>query len=214
MIQKFYTSIFLPIILSIFFSIFFIPFFQNLSINSQKNNLTSISTNKNSHLITSSLNLNLITPNQANTIFLWPTPGYSTITSDFGYRKAPTSGAGTYHGGIDIAAPENSSIISIANGTVSFIGWYGANGYTVIIQHLNGYKSIYGHISPVFLVKVGDSVKKGEIIAKIGPKYVEKKSYTTYTDKNGKYTNGATTGPHLHFSITKDNKKIDPKKFF
>lgn len=188
--QNFLISIFLPIILSTLISIFFIPTVQNVSaIDSNLSNLP-------------------------NSFFLWPTPGYSKITSDFGYREAPTTGAGTYHGGIDIAAPENTTILSIANGTIIFAGWYGANGYTIIIEHSNNYQSIYGHISPNFLVSVGDTVKKGDIIAKVGPKYIEKKSYTNYTDKTGKYTNGATTGPHLHFSITKDNKKINPKSFY
>ena len=141
-------------------------------------------------------------------------PKYTTITSKFGYRKAPANGAATYHGGIDIAAPEGSKILSVADGTIYYAGWYGANGYTVIIEHENGYKSTYGHVSPIFIVSVGDFVKKGDIIARVGPKYIEKKSYTKYVDTSGKYTNGATTGPHLHFAISLNNKKIDPKELF
>lgn len=176
MIKNFSISLFMPIILTIFISIFFIP----------TTNYSSIS------FSTSTLQHASNLTNYSHS-FLWPTPGYSKITSNFGYRTAPTQGAGTYHGGIDIAAPQNSSIISIADGIVSFVGWYGANGYTIIITHSNNYKSTYGHVSPNFLVSLGDTVKKGDLIAKVGPKYVDKKSYTTYIDKNGKYTNGATT---------------------
>ena len=58
--------------------------------------------------------------------FTWPTPGYTTITSYFGYRTAPTSGASSYHSGIDIGVPTGSNIISIFSGTVSYIGFSGA----------------------------------------------------------------------------------------
>lgn len=58
--------------------------------------------------------------------FAWPTPGYTTITSNFGYRTAPTTGASNYHSGIDIGAPTGSNIISIFSGTVSFTGFSGA----------------------------------------------------------------------------------------
>lgn len=58
---------------------------------------------------TSNLSLNL---NISNVNLLWPTPGYTTITSGFGYRKSPTNGAGIYHGGIDIGAPKGTNIIA------------------------------------------------------------------------------------------------------
>lgn len=93
-------------------------------------------------------------------------------------------------------------------GRLNLSGWYGANGYSVIISHKNGLTSTYGHISESFLVSIGESVSKGQKIAKVGPKYVSKKS--EYTDNSGKYTNGATTGPHLHLAISKNGKKIDP----
>lgn len=172
----FYFSLSLPIILSIFISCFFIPAF---------------STDSTSTFI-QSLNSSYSTNFGVNS-FIWPTPNYTNITSYFGYRNSPITHKKAYHGGIDIAAAENSSILAIDNGFVSYIGWYGANGYTVILSHENGYKSIYGHISPEFIVSLGEDVKKGNIIAKVGPKYIPKKSYTTYQDSTGKYTNGATT---------------------
>lgn len=184
--KTFYLSIFFPIFLSIFFSCFFIPLFQS-------SNFSDTST--------------------LHSSFLWPTPGYTKITSSFGYRSAPAQGAATYHGGIDIAAPENTSILAIADGVVSYIGWYGANGYTVILTHENNYSSIYGHISPDFLVTFGDNVKKGDIIAKVGPKYITPKSYTTYQDATGKYTNGATTRSSLTFFNHTKKSKIRPYFF-
>jgi len=189
-------SLFLPIFLSIFISIFFIPTFNLYSSSTEFPNLS----NPHSNSISNS--------------FYWPTPGFSKITSYFGYRNAPTKGAGTYHGGIDIAAPENSAIISIDDGIVTFAGWYGANGYTVIIEHINNYKSIYGHVSPNFIVSVGDKISKGQLIAKIGPKYIEKKSYTTYIDKTGKYTNGATTRTTFTLCNNSKWKEIKPFRFF
>ena len=116
MIKSFYLTIFIPIFLSIFISFFFTPFFStcHTQYNDNAQFLYSPKTSiSNSHFQFTHQN----TLNSKNN-FLWPAPGYTKITSDFGYRKAPTTGAGTYHGGIDIAAPENSSIISIADGYV------------------------------------------------------------------------------------------------
>lgn len=174
--KLFYFSLSLPIILSVFISCFFIPAFSI--------NFTNILTQNS---LTSHSSIFLLNS------FIWPTPSYTNITSHFGYRNSPITHKKAYHGGIDIAAPENSPILAIADGFVSYIGWYGANGYSVILSHENGYKSIYGHISPEFIVSLGEEVKKGNIIAKVGPKYIPKKSYTTYQDSTGKYTNGATT---------------------
>ena len=152
--------------------------------------------------------------NESDNDFIWPTPNYDTITSEFGYRKSPTKGASSYHGGIDIGAPQGSKIIAIQSGIISQSGWNGGNGYSVTIDHQNGYKSMYGHVDPNLIVSVGDVISQGDTIAYVGPKYVEKKSYTTYTDSTGKTTNGATTGPHLHFAVTYNDKKINPKDLF
>ena len=146
--------------------------------------------------------------------YIWPTPGYKTITSTFGYRTAPATGASSYHGAIDIGAPEGTRILAIADGTVSYAGWDGANGYTVKINYGNGISSTYGHVNPNMLVKQGEQVVQGEIVAQVGPKYVDKKSYTKYTDSSGKCTNGATTGPHLHFAISKNGKRINPNDLY
>ncbi len=114
--------------------------------------------------------------------------GYTTITSKFGYRTAPTSGAGNYHGGIDIAAPVGSNIISIASGTVVSIGFKGANGYTITVKN-EMFTFSYSHISPNFLVYTGQNVSKGQVIATIGPKNAYNVPNNPYKDSNGNPTN-------------------------
>ena len=139
--------------------------------------------------------------------------GYTTITSKFGYRNAPTNGAGTYHGGIDIGAPSGANIIATSSGIVSFTGFSGANGFTIKIDSGN-LTFIYSHVSPDFLVYVGQYILKGDIIAIVGPKNVYNVPNNPYKDSNGNPTNGATTGPHLHFAIKKDGKAVNPLDFF
>lgn len=145
--------------------------------------------------------------------FAWPVPGYNNITSNFGYRKSPTSGAGSYHGGIDVAVPAGSNIISASTGVVSYLGFYGSNGFTVKVKSGN-LVFIYSHVSPSFLVYPGQIVNKGQVIAKVGPKNVYGVNNNPYKDSNGNPTNGATTGPHLHFAIRKDGKAVNPLNYF
>lgn len=136
----------------------------------------------------------------SNAIFSWPVFGYYTISSSFGYRVSPTTGASTYHSGIDIPATEGTNIYSICSGTVTFTGFYGADGYSIFVESGN-YKIIYGHVSPDYIVTVNQKVLENEKIGTVGPKYVESEENTKYFDSNGKKTNGATTGCHLHLSI-------------
>lgn len=195
--SKFIINSFLfPVILSIVVSIFFIPFFYA----------------NNSNIIYK-FDTSIVSEDDTSS-FSWPTPFYKNITSGFGYRKSPATGASSYHGGIDIGAAQGSKIYATLSGKISYVGFNGANGYTVKIKHANGYETTYGHVSPDFVVSVGDYVQKGQYIANVGPKYVEKKPYTTYMDSFGKCTNGATTGPHLHFAISKDGKRINPLSVF
>lgn len=75
-------------------------------------------------------------------------------------------------------------------------------------------KITYCHVSPNFLVEVGDSVTRGQIIGQVGPKYVYGVKGNNYTDEQGRPTNGATTGCHLHFGIRIDEEYVDPFKFY
>lgn len=72
----------------------------------------------------------------------------------------------------------------------------------------------YCHISPNFLYSVGQSISSNSIIAYVGPKYVYNVIGNPYKDSTGKSTNGATTGCHLHLTIKKDGKAVDPLNYF
>jgi murein DD-endopeptidase MepM/ murein hydrolase activator NlpD len=119
----------------------------------------------------------------------WPVSG--RITSKFGYRRSPFgTGRREYHDGLDIAAPYGTAIRAAGDGTVTFAGYVAGYGRMLTISHGYGYLSHYAHNS-VNLVKVGDAVKKGERVAKVG-------------------TSGRTTGAHVHFMIDLNGKRIDP----
>lgn len=144
----------------------------------------------------------------------WPVPGYTYISSHFGKREAPTEGASTTHSGIDIPAPEGTEIIAIMDGKVVGTGWGGAGGYTITIESTDKiYRFSYCHSDPNFIVTVGQEVEKGEVIGKVGPKYVSGPENNTYRDAAGNTTNGATTGCHCHFTLRKDGELVDPEEY-
>ncbi len=89
----------------------------------------------------------------SNIEYTWPTPGYHTITSYFGKRVSPTTGASTNHSGIDIAASEGASVFSIISGTVTLAEFFGANGYTIIIEKDN-MSFQYSHLSSNYILGV------------------------------------------------------------
>ena len=100
-------------------------------------------------------------------------------------------------------AYQGSDICAIENGVVLFAGWDKSGGYMVKIKHNYDITSSYCHMDEIIKVKTGDIVYKGQIIGAVGPKYLS----------NGKL-NGATTGVHLHFAITKNGKYSDPLELF
>ena len=111
-------------------------------------------------------------------------------------------GASTYHSGIDIPAPPGTNIYSINSGNVIFTGFYGADGYSIIVESQE-IQVIYAHCSPQFLVQKNQKISQGQKIGEVGPMYVEAEENTKYFDSNGKKTNGDLTGPHLHLTIKK-----------
>lgn len=139
----------------------------------------------------------------------WPVPGYYRISSYYGKRTAPTSGASTMHSGIDIPAPEGTKYIAIADGIVTKTAWGGAGGFTVTVES-GDYSFSYCHSDPNFMVKVGDNVKKGQVIGMVGPKNVYGVEGNKYRDSRGIPTNGATTGCHCHFTVRKNGQTINP----
>lgn len=120
--------------------------------------------------------------------FVWPIPGYTSISSPFGKRNAPTSGASSFHYGTDIPAPEGTKLIAIADGQITFCSFLGAGGYTITLSFDN-FKVSYCHVSPNFIVSVGDFVKQGQVIGCVGPKYVYGVPGNPYSDSSGKPTN-------------------------
>lgn len=124
--------------------------------------------------------------------FRWPTSS-TRINSYFGKRNTGIKGASTNHKGIDIAASYGSKIVAADGGTVVYSGWWGSGGYTVIIDHGNGFKTYYEHNSKL-LVSVGQHVYKGQQIAKAG-------------------SSGVSSGSHCHFGITKNGTYVNPLKY-
>lgn len=146
--------------------------------------------------------------------YIWPIPGYTNISSYFGYRNSPTSGASSYHSGLDIPAPEGTNIYAIDNGSVIFASWGAGGGYTITLSLSNNIKVSYCHLSPIMYVNKGFNVNKGDLIGTVGPKNVYGINNNPYKDKNGNPTNGATTGCHLHFTIKQNGKAMDPLQFY
>lgn len=122
------------------------------------------------------------------------------------------NGASSFHYGIDIPAPPGSKFIAIKDGEITFRQFLGAGGYTITLSFDN-YKISYCHCDPNFIVSVGDKIKQGQVIGYVGPKYVTGVPGNPYHDGFG-FTNGATTGPHLHFGVRKDNQYQNPLDLF
>ena len=192
---KFFLIIFLILIL--FLPHLFIPI---LATNAQNLKLPNDIQNKEIYEINSSS-------------LVWPIPGYTYISSPFGKRKSPTSGASNYHLGIDIPAPSGTYLIAPMNAIVTFIGFKGSGGYTIILQSEN-LEFTYHHVSPQYIIQVNAMVSKGQLIGQVGPKNVYGILNNPYKDSNGNPTNGATTGPHLHFAIKKDGQAVNPLNYF
>ena len=129
----------------------------------------------------------------SNATWIEPVSGY-TITSAFGYRKAPTKGASTYHQGVDMACPTGTPIYATRSGTVTKAAYQaGGAGYYVSISHGDGFASIYMHMTR-YVVSAGQSVTQGQLIGYVG-------------------STGVSTGPHLHFGISYGGTYVNPMAY-
>ncbi len=127
----------------------------------------------------------------ASTPSIWPVDG--RILSDFGWRRHPIKRRRSYHKGIDIPSAIGAPVKASADGRISYSGYAGSFGNTIVINHGFGYKTLYAHCLQR-LVKKNETVKKGQIIAQVG-------------------STGLSTGAHLHYEVHKWRKRIDPKTF-
>ena len=119
---------------------------------------------------------------------------FEYVSSYFGYRNHPIDGVVKFHSGMDLAADYGVPIVAARSGTIKTAEYEaGGAGYYVIIDHLDGYTTRYLHMTR-YIVQPGQFVVAGQIIGYCG-------------------STGASTGPHLHFSITKDGEYVDPENY-
>ncbi len=121
-------------------------------------------------------------------LFIYPIRG--RLTSRYGMRADPFTGSRTFHTGIDLAAPTGTSIKASTDGRVSSAGWQNVYGNYVIVTHGGGYQTLYAHMNSIS-VKRGQYVNQGDEVGKVG-------------------NTGYSTGPHLHFSVYKNGKTVNP----
>lgn len=121
----------------------------------------------------------------------WLVPcSYRMVSSPFGFRESPTTGASKYHQGVDLAAPAGTPIIASRGGTVTVAGYSNSAGYYVTINHGDGFSSIYMHMTN-YVVSSGQKVNQGQTIGYVG-------------------STGISTGNHLHFGIAQNGAYVNP----
>ena len=124
--------------------------------------------------------------------YVWPLAVSGRISSLFGHRNISVGG-NTFHAGLDVAAPTGTPILAVQGGTVSRVGWMGAYGYSVFVDHGDGVQTRYAHMS-VISVPVGQLVSQGQQLGLVG-------------------STGASTGPHLHFELRFNGRAVDPRPY-
>jgi murein DD-endopeptidase MepM/ murein hydrolase activator NlpD len=124
----------------------------------------------------------------ATTPSIWPTRGY--LSSAFKWRDDPFTGIWTFHAGLDVATPAGNPVVATADGTVISRTKDKTGGNTIKINHGRGTVTVYCHLSK-FEVKVGQKVKRGQVIGLVG-------------------STGKAVGPHVHYEVRLDGKKVNP----
>ncbi|MBK9155926.1 MAG: M23 family metallopeptidase [Chloracidobacterium sp.] len=116
------------------------------------------------------------------------------INNEFGFRRNPFGGR-TYefHAGMDIDGERGDMVVAPANGTVTEAGWKGGYGQFIEIDHGNGLKTRYGHLSKIEIA-AGDVLARGQLIGNVG-------------------STGRSTGPHLHYELRLNERPINPRRF-
>ena len=112
------------------------------------------------------------------------------LSSYYGWRSSPFNGKRSYHSGVDMACPTGTSVYAALGGTVTSAGFNNVYGNYIIITHHSGYKTLYGHLSAI-LVTRGQYVDTNTRIGRVG-------------------STGVSTGPHLHFTVYKFGKTVNP----
>lgn len=126
-------------------------------------------------------------------LFIDPLLEPMEISSPFGDRIHPIRGEPEHHNGIDLAVPTGSPVVAAQSGKVVFAGENGGYGLMVVVDHENGYSTLYGHLDEI-LVRSGERVSQGHLLGYSG-------------------NTGESTGPHLHFEIRYYGKPMDPVAF-
>ena len=120
-----------------------------------------------------------------------PLPVDAPLTSHFGWRADPLDGRVRFHRGVDVRAAYGTEVPTVAQGTVVFAGEQGGYGTTVVVEHPQGLRTRYAHLS-ASVVRVGDQVTAGQPIGRVG-------------------SSGRSTGAHLHFEVEQAGRRIDPE---
>jgi murein DD-endopeptidase MepM/ murein hydrolase activator NlpD len=121
-------------------------------------------------------------------LFSWPVRGW--ITSWYGWRNDPFSGSRTFHTGIDIGAAHGTSVRAAMEGVVASTGFSSTSGNYVVVRHHSGYSTLYAHLDRID-VKAGKSVTQSTVLGSLG-------------------STGYSTGPHLHFTVSKNGRTMNP----
>lgn len=124
---------------------------------------------------------------------LSPLVGSFTVSSKYGNRVHPVTGKETFHNGIDIPLPVGTDLRAMYNGKIADIYENTQGGIQMLIDYDNGFRSGFAHLSET-LVKKGETVKKGQIVARSG-------------------NTGQSTGPHLHLTLRKNGELVNPENY-